>query len=602
MKPVILMTGLLLSVVMASSSFAQSEKSQAAISPLASIGTISVAQQQIVFNSLLDKLSGYYDLISQEQFLKAQETAFEELEAQECTEEQCIRKIQELLQVENMFFLQMIREGNDTQLSLTLIDLEKKTVKSDYCPGCNTQTLNERVAQLVDKIRGARTIIPPPVTMMTEQVGKLFITSTPSGAEIFLDGQPLDNQTESLLENIPAGKHTLFLRKDNLSQTQELTVIPNKMLSLDLQLELSKASLFVTSTPFKAEVFLDGKRIGQTPIEVEATAGKHQVDLRLEGFMPVSKEVMVKFGETNKLEVPLTDGRGLRGFLSLTSNVENAAVQIKGGTYVSTRLEEKLPLNKKALPIGTYQLTLSKEGYESVNQTVSLDENKSTSTKIQLKVLPAVLEVRLFRTEIILENDGVFQLWINGKTAAPSSTAAKDSESSFVMELPEGQYQLEASHSSGKYEKRSKVVSLVKGQKYTEAFELRFSAEYLEHQAWKWKWGSALAGTIVSMGAWYTEETALQNANSDKNALIDQMYKAKTQKEAHNYHTQAAKKIEVARTHQQNAQLAALFSGGLAALTFWLWADEPQEPRAEATWNWQPGLYGETRIVYSKRW
>ncbi|MGK5091100.1 tetratricopeptide repeat protein [Deltaproteobacteria bacterium TL4] len=129
--------------------YAQAELPQAAVSPVTSIGSISDAQKQIVFNRLLELLSTQYNLVSQSQFQKAQEAVFEQLEFEECTEEICIRKIQEILQVENLFTLQMIREGQDTQLSLTLIDLEKKTVKNEYCEACDTRQLNQRVESLV---------------------------------------------------------------------------------------------------------------------------------------------------------------------------------------------------------------------------------------------------------------------------------------------------------------------------------------------------------------------------------------------------------------------------------------------------------------------
>ena len=93
------------------------EKLEAAVVPLVTIGEISETQKQIMFNSLLDKLSETYSLIPQERFRQAQDQAFAELEEQQCTEAQCIRKIQELLQVENLFVLQVVRDGLDTQLT-----------------------------------------------------------------------------------------------------------------------------------------------------------------------------------------------------------------------------------------------------------------------------------------------------------------------------------------------------------------------------------------------------------------------------------------------------------------------------------------------------
>ena len=47
------------------------------------------------------------------------------MDAQECTEEQCIRKIQEMLQVERIFIFQIIKEGDIIQLGLNLISLKE---------------------------------------------------------------------------------------------------------------------------------------------------------------------------------------------------------------------------------------------------------------------------------------------------------------------------------------------------------------------------------------------------------------------------------------------------------------------------------------------
>ena len=152
--------GLLSLYVFVPSLWAQG-KPQAAVSPVAVLGDVPEVQKQIVFNSLLTQLTQYYDLISQEQFLKAQDSAFEALEGKNCTEDQCIQKIQEILQIENMFILQILRDGTDTQLSLTLVTLEKKLVESDFCLNCNTRELNQKVSELVRKIVGSP---PPPAT------------------------------------------------------------------------------------------------------------------------------------------------------------------------------------------------------------------------------------------------------------------------------------------------------------------------------------------------------------------------------------------------------------------------------------------------------
>ena len=107
----------------------------------------------IIFNKFLDELSSDYDIVPQEEYEKAEEKAFQELEYEECTEEQCIRLIQEMLQVENMFKLELIREDSDTQVSLTLIDIDKKIVKSHFCEGCKTSELIKVVSKLYKDLK-----------------------------------------------------------------------------------------------------------------------------------------------------------------------------------------------------------------------------------------------------------------------------------------------------------------------------------------------------------------------------------------------------------------------------------------------------------------
>ncbi len=53
------------------------------------------------------------------------------MEYDECTEEQCIVMIQEMLQVENVFHLQVLGEGDDTQLSLSWRTLDEKKTEEE---------------------------------------------------------------------------------------------------------------------------------------------------------------------------------------------------------------------------------------------------------------------------------------------------------------------------------------------------------------------------------------------------------------------------------------------------------------------------------------
>jgi len=129
------------------------EKQKACLAPMGALGDISEMQKQIIFNSLQESLSTHYVLASQKAFEAAMTQAFEELDFDECTEDQCFALIQQILQVDNLFLFNMTREGNFTQLSLTRVDLDsQRLVRTSSCVECNIEQLNNNVNELVLKI------------------------------------------------------------------------------------------------------------------------------------------------------------------------------------------------------------------------------------------------------------------------------------------------------------------------------------------------------------------------------------------------------------------------------------------------------------------
>ena len=99
--------------------------------------------------TLESALDDHFAIVPKDLFEEAQEKAFEELDYEECTEEQCIMMIKEILQVENAFQLVLMEEDGDTQISLTWNDLDQKRVEEDYCEGCKTKQLRDSLVGIV---------------------------------------------------------------------------------------------------------------------------------------------------------------------------------------------------------------------------------------------------------------------------------------------------------------------------------------------------------------------------------------------------------------------------------------------------------------------
>ena len=86
--------------------------------------------------------------------------------------------------MENVFHLQVLGEGKDTQLSLSWRTLDEKKKETDYCEECKTKELNDKVKGLVEKLVGVKKFYTDePVVQKIEKdkTKGMFVTVSYSG-------------------------------------------------------------------------------------------------------------------------------------------------------------------------------------------------------------------------------------------------------------------------------------------------------------------------------------------------------------------------------------------------------------------------------------
>ena len=146
-------------LLLSSPLFGQSGKPQTIIIPTGSLGEMSKVRIGILEKTLESKLDDYFAIVPKELFEEAQEQAFQEMDADECTEDQCILMIKEILQIENAFKMDLMSEDGDTHISITWNDLNQKRVEEDYCEGCKTKELRNMIGGLVKKLVGVKDVV-----------------------------------------------------------------------------------------------------------------------------------------------------------------------------------------------------------------------------------------------------------------------------------------------------------------------------------------------------------------------------------------------------------------------------------------------------------
>jgi len=193
-----------------------------------------------------------------------------------------------------------------------------------------------------------------PLPAVATLTGTATINSRPDGAQVTIDGQ--SRGITPLKVSLPAGPHTLELANGGETRTIPLTIesgtIVSQYIDLAPGLVSSSESLQVSSDPPGAQVVVDGKPRGVTPLTVAAIGiGDHEVVIS-SGDAKVKRTVNVARGATASVVASLAPAGSSAGWLSIKSPVE---LQIQeNGRLVGTTSADQI-----MLPAGSHSLELT---------------------------------------------------------------------------------------------------------------------------------------------------------------------------------------------------------------------------------------------------
>lgn len=150
-----------------------------------------------------------------------------------------------------------------------------------------------------------------PLTAMTESAS-LQVNSKPSGAKIHINGE-YKGQTPLKIEDLPRGIYDLQLSHPGHRKEQHHVLLEtgqNMMYDAVLQSlpenTLRTQKLRIYSQPAGAEVWIAGKKRGETPFQAElALQGQQEVQLRHFGYLTWSKTLDFQSGKAFNVEADL---------------------------------------------------------------------------------------------------------------------------------------------------------------------------------------------------------------------------------------------------------------------------------------------------------
>ncbi|NAS88761.1 hypothetical protein C4E24_03345 [ANME-1 cluster archaeon AG-394-G21] len=220
------------------------------------------------------------------------------------------------------------------------------------------------------------TLIPTPTI-----TGFLAVASTPSGADIAIDGRSIGEKTPNTMP-IDPGPHTIKLTLAGyLDWTGSAHVTGGSTTDVHATLSQATGSIKVTSSPSGAKIYVDTylgwSSKGKTPNTITSVSpGDYTIKLTLAGYQDWTKEVQVTGGSTTDVHATLTQATGS---ISVSSTPSGASISLDG-VHISGITPYTIP----NVEPGDHTLKLTLGGYQDWKETVSVTAGKTAKVSATL--------------------------------------------------------------------------------------------------------------------------------------------------------------------------------------------------------------------------
>jgi hypothetical protein len=224
------------------------------------------------------------------------------------------------------------------------------------------------------------------------RIGRLTITTVPPGARISIDGVDVATTPLTAPLQVAAGSHVVGAVAAGYAQARkEVVVAGNAEATVNLELVRADvrrdAKLIVRSKLRGAELFIDGKSAGKTPLSTSLAvpAGAHALELRRPGYVTAKQQIEL--------------GEDATGEVSLDPVVDPAALGAEGVMFSLDVGEKDLELyvdqqhigpysGPVRLPKGHHQVRVEAAGFLPLEQDVTLEPGKVNTLKTRLEPTP----------------------------------------------------------------------------------------------------------------------------------------------------------------------------------------------------------------------
>jgi type II secretory pathway predicted ATPase ExeA len=147
---------------------------------------------------------------------------------------------------------------------------------------------NRRVAEVSAPARPPSP--PAPRQLAAPAVGGIEVTSNVTGAQVAIDGRSLPGWVAPhKFTDLTPGNHTVYVSKPGYRSFQQgVEVEAGRPLTVAATLSVPSSEVSILTSPPGAEVAIDGKRYGSSPVRTTLPPGEHTYSVSHAGFAPLT--------------------------------------------------------------------------------------------------------------------------------------------------------------------------------------------------------------------------------------------------------------------------------------------------------------------------
>jgi hypothetical protein len=207
------------------------------------------------------------------------------------------------------------------------------------------------------------------------------VTCNIDGAKISIDGisNPGWVTPHDPFPNISAATHTVRVSAAGYDDfVGSVTVLGGETYPLKVHLSVPTGEIDIATIPSGAEVLIDGKSYGPSPVQVTVTAGEHKYTIMRPGGGTYEKTFTMKDGGIINKTVDLGGASATMGIIVVNTIPPGASVVADG-----TACGAATPTNCR-LSIGPHVLIISLAGYQKARQEIEVTADGNPPINIKL--------------------------------------------------------------------------------------------------------------------------------------------------------------------------------------------------------------------------